>query len=436
VRLVEARPGFALRHLARRGRFPPESGVFLAASLAALLVWRPESAERAGRPVVRIGGAATALALVALGAALPPHRALVADVPRWLWLSAPWPLLLLGLRPARPRPGAVRARAWLTNGVIALTALAVAVTGAELTLRFVHRRVQSAADARTYFARRQAEQNSLGFREREFAPAKPPDTYRIAVVGDSLAWGIGVSPGERFSGRLERALNGRRRSGPTYEVLNFSHSGWDTAEELDVLRTVVLPMRPDFVVLQWYVNDFENGDRVGRPRPAPLVPWESLRLWLFHASALYSVLEDKWVRVQEWLGPLPTYPEYMYRRFGDPRSPPSAAAVATLRAFIAECRQREVPVTVLLFPHAGPDLAAGRYEYDYLHDRVLETCRAEGIGCVDLRPTFAAHADYRRLWVSALDPHPSALAHRLAAERLLEAFEPTWRAAPDSSGGH
>jgi hypothetical protein len=28
--------------------------------------------------------------------------------------------------------------------------------------------------------------------------------------------------------------------------------------------------------------------------------------------------------------------------------------------------------------------------------------------------------------VSPLDPHPSALAHRLAAERLLDAFEQTW----------
>jgi lysophospholipase L1-like esterase len=425
VRLVEARPRFALHHLARRGRLPTESSVFLAASLAALLFWQPEAAERAGQAVARPGGAAVALALLALGAVLPAGVP-VADVPRWLWLAAPWPLLLLGPLAPRWRPRAASIRTGLTNGLLAVTALAVAVVGAEMALRFVHRRVQSAADDRAYFARRQAEQNSLGFREREFAPTPPLDTYRIAVVGDSLAWGIGVSPGERFSGQVEQALNERRGSGPTYEVLNLSHAGWDTAQELDALRTVVLGTRPDFVILQWYVNDFENGVRTERPRPAPLVPWEPLRLWLFHASAFYSILEEKWVRVQEGLGPLPTYPEYMYRRFGDPRSPHSADTVATLRAFIAECRQRGVPVAVLLFPHVGPDLTGGRYEYDYLHDRVLEACRAEGIGCVDLRPTFAGYADYRQLWVSPLDPHPSALAHRLAAERLLETFGPAW----------
>jgi lysophospholipase L1-like esterase len=314
----------------------------------------------------------------------------------------------------------------LANGLVVVVALAVAFAGAELVLRFVFRSVQSAADDRTYFARRQAEHNSLGFREREFDPVKPPDTYRIAVVGDSLAWGIGVAPAERFSGQIEQALNGRRRSGRRFEVLNFSHAGWDTADELQALRMVVLQTGADFVVLQWYLNDFENGVRVERPKPAPLLPWEPLRLWLFHASALYSVLEEKWVRVQEWLGAVPTYPEYMYRRFGDPRSPHSADAVGSLRAFIAECRQRGVRVTVILFPHPGPDLVAGRYEYDYLHDRVMETCHGEGIDCVDLRSTFAGSRDYRQLWVSPLDPHPSALAHRLAAERLLDAFEQTW----------
>jgi hypothetical protein len=41
VRLVPVRPSFAWRHLGRRGRFPPESALFLAGSLAALLAWRP-----------------------------------------------------------------------------------------------------------------------------------------------------------------------------------------------------------------------------------------------------------------------------------------------------------------------------------------------------------------------------------------------------------
>jgi hypothetical protein len=156
------------------------------------------------------------------------------------------------------------------------------------------------------------------------------------------------------------------------------------------------------------------------------VPWAPLQLFLLRTSALYSLLEAKWVVLQETLGLIETYPAYMYDRFGNPDDSPSASAVASLREFLAECRQREIPATIVLFPHPSPGLVTGHYEYDYLHDRVQETCRAEGIQCVDLRAAFAPVADYRQLWVSPLDPHPSALAHRLAAARLIEAFGAVW----------
>ena len=96
---------------------------------------------------------------------------------------------------------------------------------------------------------------------------KPKGTYRIAVIGDSLTWGNGVLRGERFGDLLQARLG--QRSDLTYQVLNFGMAGWDTVHELEVLRTLVLKASPDFVLLQWYVNDFENGDRES---PTPHFP--------------------------------------------------------------------------------------------------------------------------------------------------------------------
>jgi hypothetical protein len=248
----------------------------------------------------------------------------------------------------------------------------------------------------------------------------------VAVLGDSLAWGIGVPPAIRFSNLLERRLGAEARSGVAYEVLNFATSGWDTNDELEALRAVVWNVGPDFVLLQWYVNDFEAGDRLERPAPAFLTPWDGLNGVLLRNSALFSVLQEQWAIVQERLGLIETYVAYMYGRFGDPEGPHSLHAVGLLRAFIAECRRHRTPVAIVLFPHVDPELSAGKYRYGYLHDRVLEVCRREGTPCVDLRPTFAATRDYRQLWVTRLDPHPSALAHRLAADRLFEALGPSW----------
>lgn len=46
--------------------------------------------------------------------------------------------------------------------------------------------------------------NSLGYRDREFTIEKPSDTYRIAVVGDSVTFGVGVELEETFVKGIER----------------------------------------------------------------------------------------------------------------------------------------------------------------------------------------------------------------------------------------
>lgn len=117
---------------------------------------------------------------------------------------------------------------------------------------------------------------------------------------------------------------------------------------------------------------------------------------------------------------------YHLRRFGDPDGPDSIYAIERIHAFIGECKQRNTPVGIVLFPLVDRKLSEGTYAYDFLHDRVLEACQEEQITCVDLRTTFAAYPDYKKLWITPLDPHPSSLVNRIAAERLLEAFGRTW----------
>jgi len=421
ARLVEASPSFAWSHLARRGPLPLESAVFLAASLGSLLLW-----SRRGPEAV---GAAVALGLLGLARVVPRESFLAVGIPRWQWLAAPW--LLLGLRWGRLRlarrvVGPLRWRSLLANVTVALVAFAVSLGAAELALRVALRSVRTAGDIRVYFHQSEQNKNSLGFREREFSLAKPDGVYRIAVLGDSLSWGPGVPTAKRFSNLVERFLDEQRGPGPRYEVLNFGLSGMDTEDEVRMLRQLVLKTEPDFVLLQWYVNDFENGDHADRPRPAPLVRPGELHLKLLRSSALYALLDPKWAALQEMLGLVESFPAYMYRRFGDPEGPDSVYEIERVKEFIGECRQHGIPVGIVLFPNVGPGLVRGAYDYDYLHDRVLAACRDEGVTCVDLRSTFAAYTDYRTLWASPLDPHPSALANRLAAERLMAAFGPTW----------
>ena len=92
--------------------------------------------------------------------------------------------------------------------------------------------------------------------------------------------------------------------------------------------------------------------------------------------------------VQEKLGWIDTYADYLYWRFGDPDGAGSTQAIVRIREFIEECQGHGIPMSIVLFPHVDADLSAGRYRFNYLHDRVLDACRREVATCVDLgRPS-------------------------------------------------
>lgn len=98
--------------------------------------------------------------------------------------------------------------------------------------------------------------NSDGLHERELAKAKPANTIRVAVLGDSFAEAKQVPMGENFSSVLEReltkcnALNRRR-----VEVINFGVSAYGTTQELITLREHVWDYSPDIVVLAFYTGN-------------------------------------------------------------------------------------------------------------------------------------------------------------------------------------
>jgi hypothetical protein len=101
--------------------------------------------------------------------------------------------------------------------------------------------------------------NSDGWRDDEYSPAKPPEGYRIAVLGDSYASGFQVELDETFCEVMERDLAVDQ---PGVEVLDFGVSGYGTAQELLTLQHRVWKFEPDLVVLALFSgNDIASGSR-------------------------------------------------------------------------------------------------------------------------------------------------------------------------------
>jgi hypothetical protein len=92
--------------------------------------------------------------------------------------------------------------------------------------------------------------NRRGLRGPERSPTPAPGTFRIALVGDSVAFGFDVSDHETFARALE-AKRGNR------EVLNFAVQGYGTDQSLLRLEREGLDREPRLVVLAFCLgNDF------------------------------------------------------------------------------------------------------------------------------------------------------------------------------------
>jgi hypothetical protein len=313
---------------------------------------------------------------------------------------------------------------WGQRVALSMFTLAMSAAGAEMATRWLLRDVTTTGDNGGYFSRRwhrenRAPLNAAGFRGRPFAADKPAGVFRVAVVGDSFTYGNGIRAEDRFTEVMQARL-------PEHiEVLNFGRAGDNTPQHAEQVKALVPSIAPDFILLQWYVNDVEDDDWRQRPRMRPLIPVVAWHDWLRMHSALYSVATVRWGEMQVGLGMTMSYHAYIHGRFRDPETREVRADRDLLVGAIAHAQKHHVPMAMVLFPDTSGDLGDG-YEFGYLHDRVLSICAEQRIRCLDLRKDFAAVKDRQKLWANRLDHHPSALANAIAANRILETFSTDW----------
>jgi hypothetical protein len=169
--------------------------------------------------------------------------------------------------------------------------------------------------------------------ERQRGPAvplqKPPNTFRILVLGDSFVEAVQVAERERFLTRLGELLNAD--GGPIhYELIDGGCGGWGTVQEYLYLQDQGPRYQPDLVLLAFFVgNDVANnsaaieldgnlelalkpyverrpnGDLdLIEPHPPALTAGERVGFALREHSALYNVVESgvlqKWSLDDLW----------------------------------------------------------------------------------------------------------------------------------------
>jgi lysophospholipase L1-like esterase len=243
--------------------------------------------------------------------------------------------------------------------------------------------------------------NSHKLREREISFEKPAAVKRILMLGDSLTFGWGVESDRTTSRVLERELNAQRGS-PGVEVINAGVGNYNTAMEVRYFLNEGQRYSPDFVILNYFINDAEP-----TPRYTGNFFNEHFQSWVFLSGRLDTL--------RRMLGKGQSWSEYYAELYGDGAAGwlQTQAAVKELGAW---CHEHGVPCLIA----NQPELHALRdYPFAGINEKVARLASEAGLEYLDLLPSVREEPE-ESLWVTVPDPHPNAKACALFGKALAE----------------
>lgn len=310
--------------------------------------------------------------------------------------------------------------------------------------------------------------NGDGLRDVEHDQAKPPDTVRIAVLGDSYAEAMQVPVQEAFWWVLGKRLGDcEALAGKAIEMINFGVNGYGTAQEYLVLQKRVWAYHPDAVLLAFTTgNDVaDNHPRLGASN-APFYRLEGKELvldssraytrgtarrtmhWLIRHLRVLQVIDRVW---NNWrtCRKLGACNEDVDLRRGEPGLhnevylEPSddtwrqawgitEALLRRIRDEVAAHGARFLLVTLsnAIQVHPDPDVTEsfrrglGAANLFYPDERIAAFAEREGIPVLNLAPQLLHQARQNHLYLHGWKDHNlgsghwNSEGHRLAAETL------------------
>ena len=258
-------------------------------------------------------------------------------------------------------------------------------------------------DYETTFRGQPLKTNRWGLRDGDYEQAKPPGTFRIALIGASPTFGSGVEADEMYEGHLERLLNEQLAGtgGPAgpfarYEILNFSMPGLSLLERVYMAQEKTPAFEPDLILVTLTRNDLR------------WMVCNNLALRITEGRDLhYDFLKE----IVERAGVSASDTRVKIERKLEPR----------VKAIISECLEelaafsssRGIPVAAMaLRIQVGGVPASLSWPAEIAAAHGLPVLRV--YDAYEGRSTKAMYRDPGR------DDHPTPLAHRLLAREILE----------------
>ena len=196
--------------------------------------------------------------------------------------------------------------------------------------------------------------NGLGMRDREVAVPKPAGVFRVQAIGDSVTFGFGVRLEDTWVKQLEARLRAQF-PGRTVEVVNAAMGNTGLDYYLHVLQTQSAQLGPDLVLVGLVLNDIMEYDapitggwnaspRLGRLHYALIT---HSHLYLLSYARVKSALYRR-----GWLDINATHAHSLLAvaPVSDRQRRAWASSLALLEALIAEARDRNISLALVVFP--------------------------------------------------------------------------------------
>lgn len=249
------------------------------------------------------------------------------------------------------------------------------------------------------------EWNSHGCRAPEYLIPPAPNAFRIIALGDSFAQGSGVHFEDVFTSVMERRLReeaSRAHDPRLFEVFGCAVAGFSTREERLYYEKRVRAYQPDVVLVAMVWNDSRSFSN-------------DVALGYVHTPAKWEFLVHTAYLVQEIRHTLP--------------EPDFSDSMQELTVLNQQLREEGAKLGVVVFRNAGGE------EWERLSEQADSAGKALGVPVLDLGDALLT-GDYQKdLMVHPIDGHPNEIAHRIAAERILDWLEEEGLMEPPGSAG-
>ena len=253
--------------------------------------------------------------------------------------------------------------------------------------------------------------NSQGYRDYEYPLRKNSNTFRILIIGDSVATGYGVTLDETFGKILEQRLNDHQRHLPAnVEVITLARNGYSTSQEIIILENEAFRYSPDLIIWSYVLNDpadpiFHNANgEIGKYFYKPrfhMIDWIKREIFLAHEKRGKTDCPKE-------------YHEMLHCVYWN-------QVEAHLLHIGQISKEKNIPIVFLIHPVFKKGTSFQAYPLTSLHSKLANLASRMGLMVADGLESYLTFRpdELRQPVQDGYDPwHPNAKGHRVLAEYL------------------